>query len=61
MADTMRLATVLAAERKYVKTDANGCQRLHEIARGALKAEPFIHVGESEDCGKYVGKLFERR
>ena len=44
-----------------MKSDKFGCQRLHEIARGALKAEPFIHVGESEDCGKYVGKLLERR
>ena len=38
-----------------MKSDANGC------ARGALKVVPYAHVGESEDCGKYVGKLLERR
>ena len=44
-----------------MKSDANGCPRLHKIARGALKIVPYEHVGESEDCGKYVGKLLERR
>ena len=33
----------------------------HEIAPGAQTRRPESHVGESEDCGKYVGKLLERR
>ena len=45
----------------YMKSDANGCQRLHEIARGALKACPFVVVGELEGVGRRVGKLLERR
>ena len=44
-----------------MKSDKFGCQRLHEIARGALKVCPFIHVGESEDVEGRVGKLLERR
>ena len=44
-----------------MKSDANGCQRLHEIARGALKAWVFVHVGESEGVERRVGKLLERR
>ena len=32
-----------------------------EIARGSLKACPFINVGESKAVGRFVGKLLERR
>ena len=45
----------------YMKSYKIGCPRLHEIIRGALKVGPSAYVGESEDCGKYVGKLLERR
>ena len=44
-----------------MKSDANGCPRLHEIARGALIGLPFGNVGESEDAARRVGKLLERR
>ena len=39
-------------------------ERMWQIAqnrRGALTGLPFSHSGECEDCGKYVGKLLERR
>ena len=42
-----------------MKSDKFGCQRLHEIARGALKAWAFAHVGESEGVERLVGKLLE--
>ena len=44
-----------------MKSDKFGCQRLHEIARGALKAWAFEHVGESEGVERRIGKLLERR
>ena len=47
--------------RQNMKSDQFGCQRLHEIARGALKAVHFILVNESEGERRRVGKLLERR
>ena len=44
-----------------MKTDQNGCDTVRDFARGARMTGPFPYVGESEDCGKYVGKLLERR
>ena len=40
---------VFAKTSSQVKTDANGCQRLHEIARGAIIGLPSAYVGEWED------------
>ena len=44
-----------------MKSDQNGCDTVRDFARGARKRGRFPHVGESEDCGKYVGKLLESR
>ena len=44
-----------------VKSDETGCDTVRDFARGARMRGPFPYVGESEDCGKYVGKLLERR
>ena len=45
----------------YMKSDETGCYTVQDFGRGVLMRGPFSHVGESEDCGKYVGKLLERR
>ena len=51
----------LGRANSHMKSDKFGCQRLHEIARGALIGLPFGYVGESEDAARRVGKLLERR